>query len=254
MAEVGGYPAVRTYRRRGSRITPGQADARDRLADRYGFPVDGRPLDLAVLFGRTAPVVLEIGFGMGEATTAMALAQPATDVLAVDVHAPGHGALLRDVERHGLTNVRVGDGDALVVLDRMLAPAALAGIRLFFPDPWPKRRHEKRRLVGPRFADLAASRLRPGGVLHVATDSRPYADAVVRVVANHPALERTDRAPWRAPTRFEGQARAAGRPSYDVAAVRVARAAQPVGRVRFQPEQAYPGGLVKQPPSHSRNL
>jgi len=221
MTEVGGYPAVRTYRRRGSRITPGQADARDRLTDRYGFPVDGTPLDPAVAFGRTAPVVLEIGFGMGEATAAMALSQPGTDVLAVDVHAPGHGALLRDLERLRLTNVRVGDGDALVVLDRMLGPATLAGIRIFFPDPWPKRRHQKRRLVGRGFADLAASRLRPGGVLHVATDSRPYAETVAAVVSDHPLLDRAAQVPWRATTRFERQARAAGRPAHDVAAVRV---------------------------------
>ena len=138
---------VRSYKRRASRVTAGQRTALDRLWPALGVAVDGSPLDLAALFGRSAPVVLEIGFGMGEATAAMAAAEPGHDVLAVDVHTPGQGNLLRLVEQAGLTNVRVADGDARQLLTDMLAPACLAGVRLFFPDPWPKSRHVKRRLV-----------------------------------------------------------------------------------------------------------
>ena len=212
--------AVRSYKFRGSRITAGQADARARFWPRYGVPVDGIPLDLPELFGRLAPTVLEIGFGMGEATAAMAEAQPDRDLLAVDVHAPGQGALMRLLDQRALTNVRVLDGDALVVLREMLPPASLDAVRVFFPDPWPKRRHEKRRLVDAAFADLVADRLGPGGRLHVVTDLPAYATQVRRVLTGHPAFELADRVPWRPRTRFEDQAITAGRPSNDLVAVR----------------------------------
>ena len=213
--------SVRSYTFRGSRITAGQADARARFWPRYVVPVDGAPLDLPALFGRCAPTVLEIGFGMGEATAAMAEAQPDRDLLAVDVHAPGQGALMRLLDQRALTNVRVLDGDALVVLGGMLGPASLDEVRVFFPDPWPKRRHEKRRLVDAAFADLVADRLTPGGRLHVATDWPAYATQVRRVLTGHPALEPADRVPWRPRTRFEDQGITAGRPSYDLIAVRM---------------------------------
>ena len=208
--------AVRTYKRRGSRITPGQAGARDRLWDAYGLTVGCEPLDLPTLFGREAPVVLEIGFGMGETTAAMAEAQPDLDLLAVDVHAPGIGALLRLLEQRALTNVRVADGDAITLMAEMLPRASLHEVRVFFPDPWPKRRHWKRRLASNGFADLVAETLEPGGLLHVATDWPPYADQVRRVLTEHPDFERTDRVPWRPRTRFEETGLAAGRSSYDV--------------------------------------
>jgi tRNA (guanine-N7-)-methyltransferase len=217
---VGEWAPVRTYKRRGSRITPGQADARARLWDRYGLTVDGNPLDLRALFGRTAAVVLEIGFGMGEATAEMAAADPSRDVLAVDVHAPGQGALLREVEERGLTNLRVADGDATVLLGQMLSPSSLSEVRIYFPDPWPKRRHQKRRLIDHAFADLLCDRLADGGLLHVATDWPPYAEQVAAVVADHPRLERIEAVPWRPLTRFEDQALRAGRRSYDLAARR----------------------------------
>ena len=218
--QVVGDP-VRTYKRRGSRITAGQADARARLWSRLGIAVDGRPLDLPALFGRRAPVVLEIGFGMGEATAAMAEAQPERDVLAVDVHAPGQGALLRLLDQGAIPNVRVLDGDALTVLGEMLAPASLDEVRVFFPDPWPKRRHEKRRLVSREFADLVADRLAAGGRLHVATDWPAYAKQVRRVLSAHQAFELANRVPWRPSTRFEDLGITAGRPSYDLMAVRM---------------------------------
>lgn len=213
--------AVRTYKRRAGRVTAGQADALTRLWPRYGVDVDGTPLDLAAAFGRDAPVVLEIGFGMGEATAAMAAAQPERDLLAVDVHTPGQGALLRLVDQRDLTNVRVGDGDAMVLLRAMLAPGSLSEVRIFFPDPWPKQRHAKRRLVSPSFADLLADRLEPGGRLHLATDSAAYAAQARRVLSAQPRLEVVDRVPWRPRTRFEEQGSAAGRSSYDVIATRI---------------------------------
>lgn len=213
-------PALRSFKRRASRVTPGQADAIGRLWPTVGVVVDGRALDLAALFGRQAPVVLEIGFGMGEATAAMAAAQPDLDVIAVDVHTPGHGALLRAVDERGLSNVRVADGDATMLLDSMLPAASLAAVRVFFPDPWPKRRHWKRRLVSTEFLDLVADRLLSGGVLHVATDWPPYAEQVSRLLDEHPRLEPVADPPWRAPTRFEAQGVAAGRPAADLAALR----------------------------------
>ena len=213
---------VRSYKRRASRVTAGQRTALDRLWPALGVSVDGSALDLAALFGRSAPVVLEIGFGMGEATAAMAAAEPGHDVLAVDVHTPGQGNLLRLVEQAGLTNVRVADGDARQLLTDMLAPACLAGVRLFFPDPWPKSRHVKRRLLDDGFAALVADRLADGGVLHVATDVPAYARQAAAVLAALSLMEPAG-TPWRPQTRFERRGLAAGRPVQDLAYRRVRR-------------------------------
>jgi len=210
---------LRSYKRRTSRVTATQADALERLWPSLGVEVDGCHLDVAALFGRTAPLVLEIGFGMGEATVEMAAAQPDLDLLAVDVHTPGLGGLLRDVEARGLTNVRVADGDANALLP-MLAASSVHEMRIFFPDPWPKRRHWKRRLVDEAFLSLAAERLVPGGRVHVATDWPHYADWVRRLVAGHPSYDLVDSVPWRPRTRFEVIGIDAGRPAIDVVAVR----------------------------------
>jgi tRNA (guanine-N7-)-methyltransferase len=212
--------AVRTFKRRAGRVTTTQQEALRRLWSTLGLAVDGRPLDLKALFGRAAPVVLEVGFGMGEATAEMAVAQPDLDVLAVDVHTPGHGNLLKLVAAGGLANVRVASGDARVLLAEMLPSASLAAVRVFFPDPWPKARHAKRRLLTPAFADLVADRLADDGLLHVATDVPAYADGVRAVLAGHPSLVPTRQPPWRAQTRFERRGVTAGRPAHDVAAVR----------------------------------
>jgi tRNA (guanine-N7-)-methyltransferase len=212
---------IRSYVRRAGRTTAGQAKALDALGPRFLLPYQPSPVDLAQVFGRAAPTILEIGFGMGEATAAMAEAQPDRDLLAVDVHTPGQGALLRLVEQRGLTNVRVGDGDAMVLLRDMLAPGSLSGVRVFFPDPWPKTRHEKRRLISHPFADLVADRLAPGGSVHIATDWPAYADRARAVLQAHPALMVASRVPWRPRTRFEEQGSAARRPSYDVLATRM---------------------------------
>ncbi|MDQ1667591.1 MAG: tRNA (guanine-N7-)-methyltransferase [Actinomycetota bacterium] len=210
----------RSFKRRAGRVTPGQADALERLWPLFGVSIGQTPLDLPALFGRRAPVVLEIGFGMGEATAEMAQAQPERDLIAVDVHTPGQGALLRQVELRRLTNVRVGNGDALTLLRSMIGPDSLAEVRIFFPDPWPKARHWKRRLVDETFASLVATRLLPGGRLHLATDWSHYAEQVRRVLAGHASYDLVDDVPWRARTRFEEQGRAAGRAVHDVVAVR----------------------------------
>lgn len=196
-----------------------------RLLPSYGIELTtvAQPLAAAQVFGRAAPLVLEIGSGMGEATVAMATADPGRDVLAVEVHTPGVGALLRRIELAGLTNVRVVEADAVEVLRDLLAPGSLDEVRVFFPDPWPKSRHAKRRLLGPAFADLVADRLRPGGRLHVATDAVSYAEQTLRVLARHPGFEVVSRSRGDRPvTRFEQQALAAGRPPYDVVAVSTA--------------------------------
>ncbi|WP_030209990.1 tRNA (guanosine(46)-N7)-methyltransferase TrmB [Streptomyces sp. NRRL S-87] len=203
---------IRSFQPRRSRVTAGQEDALRRLWSTWGFDIDGREvLDLDKMFdGR--PVVLEIGFGMGEATALMAAEDPETGILAIDVHTPGQGNLLGLAERAGLTNVRVGNGDAIILLREMLAPDSLAGMRVYFPDPWPKKRHHKRRLIQPEFLTLAATRLAPGAILHCATDWEDYAEQMLEVLTEHPDFENTvpgggyaPRPDFRPLTRFEGQ-------------------------------------------------
>ncbi len=208
---------VRTFHPRRGRVTGAQGDAINRLWPRWGLDVDGRPLDPAALFGdASVPVVLEIGFGMGDATAVMAAADPGTGILAVDVHTPGQGNLLHLAERAGLDNVRVGNGDAVVLLRDMLAPASLSGLRVYFPDPWPKARHHKRRMIQPEFVRLAVSRLRPGATLHCATDWEPYAEQMLEVLGAEPGLANTvdggyaPRPDRRPVTKFERQGLAKG--------------------------------------------
>ncbi|PVD03663.1 tRNA (guanosine(46)-N7)-methyltransferase TrmB [Streptomyces sp. CS207] len=204
---------IRSFQPRRSRVTTGQADALQRLWPLWGLDIDGqRVIDLGELFGNGRPIVLEIGFGMGEATAQMAAADPETNILAVDVHTPGQGNLLGLAERNGLSNIRVGNGDAIILLREMLAPDSLAGLRVYFPDPWPKKRHHKRRLIQPEFLTLAATRLAPGAVLHCATDWEPYAEQMLEVLTAHPDFENTvpgggfaPRPAHRPLTRFEGQ-------------------------------------------------
>ncbi|MHC5903639.1 tRNA (guanosine(46)-N7)-methyltransferase TrmB [Streptomyces sp. S6] len=204
---------IRSFQPRRSRVTTGQADALQRLWARWGMDIDGHAVELSELYGDERPVVLEIGFGMGEATARMAAADPGTNVLAVDVHTPGQGNLLNLAEQNGLTNVRVANGDAIILLREMLKPDALAGLRVYFPDPWPKKRHHKRRLIQPEFLDLAATRLRAGAVVHCATDWEPYAEQMLEVLTAHPEFENTQgedggfapRPEFRPLTRFEAQ-------------------------------------------------
>ncbi|WP_312885464.1 tRNA (guanosine(46)-N7)-methyltransferase TrmB [Streptomyces physcomitrii] len=221
---------IRSFQPRRSRVTPGQADALRRLWPLWGFDIDGqRTLDPAAMFeGR--PVVLEIGFGMGEATAQMAAADPDTGILAVDVHTPGQGNLLGLAERAGLRNLRVANGDAIILLRAMLPPASLDGLRVFFPDPWPKKRHHKRRLIQPEFLSLAAGVLKPGALLHCATDWEPYAEQMLEVLTAHPDYANTlpdggyaPRPAFRPLTRFEGQGMDKGHRVHDLLFCRVER-------------------------------
>ncbi|MET9107170.1 tRNA (guanosine(46)-N7)-methyltransferase TrmB [Streptomyces zhihengii] len=214
---------IRSFQPRRSRVTTGQEDALQRLWPVWGLDIDGRRvLDLDEMFGGL-PVVLEIGFGMGEATARMAADDPGTGILAVDVHTPGQGNLLGLAERGGLENVRVANGDAIILLREMLAPGALHGMRVYFPDPWPKKRHHKRRLIQPEFLTLAAGRLAPGAVLHCATDWEPYAEQMLDVLGAHPDFENTvdgggyaPRPAFRPLTRFEGQGLDKGHTVHDL--------------------------------------
>lgn len=177
---------------RQGRMSPAQRRACDLLLPRYGVaPSLDAPLDFVEVFGREAPVVLEIGSGMGETTAAIAAAQPEIDFLAVEVHLPGVGALLRRIEAGGLANLRVMRHDAVDVVSSMVAPASLAGIHVFFPDPWPKKRHHKRRLLVPAFVHELALRLVAGGVLHVATDWDDYANEALATLEAEPLLVNT---------------------------------------------------------------
>jgi tRNA (guanine-N7-)-methyltransferase len=183
--------SIRSYVLRQGRTTAAQARARELLAPVHGIPFVPEPLDLDRAFGRAAPKVLEIGFGMGETTAAIAAAHPEIDYLGVEVHSPGVGSLLNRIEALGLTNVRIIQHDAVEVLERMIAPEALDGVHLFFPDPWPKKRHHKRRLVQAPFVKLLASRLRRGGYVHAATDWEDYARQILTVLGAEPSLENT---------------------------------------------------------------
>lgn len=199
---------IRSFVLRQGRVTEAQSRAFAALMPRWGIPFAPVPLDLDTAFGRAAPKVLEIGFGMGETTAAIAEAHPDTDYLAVEVHTPGVGALLRRIETLGLTNVRIVQHDAVEVVERMLAPASLDGVHVFFPDPWPKKRHHKRRLLQPAFVALLASRMKPGAYLHVATDWEEYAEEVVEVLGHEAALANTaarfaERPATRPQTKFE---------------------------------------------------
>jgi tRNA (guanine-N7-)-methyltransferase len=216
---------IRTFHARRNRITPTQASALARYRDPWLLPVDGQLLDLPWIFGNTHPVVLEIGFGMGDATAQLAEQEPDVNVVAVDVHTPGVGQLLDHVGRRNLRNVRVMQGDAVEVVGSMVPAGSLAGVRIFFPDPWPKARHHKRRLVQPAFVSLLTSRLRPGGYLHCATDWEPYGEQMLRVVAAEPGLHNehegyAPRPASRPTTRFEERGLARGHRVVDVIATR----------------------------------
>jgi len=200
--------AIRSYVVRAGRMGSGQRRALAELAPHYVLQAQDTVLDFAACFGRSAPVVLEIGFGMGDATAAIAQALPDIDFLGVEVHPPGVGALLQRIEQAGLGNLRLLQHDAVDVVEQMIAPASLAGVHVFFPDPWHKKRHHKRRLIQPPFVALLASRLAPGGYLHCATDWQPYAEQMLEVLGAEPLLANSaeayaPRPAYRPPTKFE---------------------------------------------------
>ena len=190
-ADSGARPRIRSYVLRAGRVGSGQARALAELGPRFVLPYQPAVLDLDAVFGRTAPRVLEIGFGMGEGLAGTAAAHPGIDYIGVEVHTPGVGALLKQVGERGLDNVRVIQHDAVEVLTAMLAPSTLAGIHVFFPDPWHKKRHHKRRLIQAPLVHLLASRLAPAGYLHLATDWQDYAEQMLAVLGAEAQLENT---------------------------------------------------------------
>ncbi|MBP7095733.1 MAG: tRNA (guanosine(46)-N7)-methyltransferase TrmB [Spirochaetia bacterium] len=208
---------IRSYVLRAGRMTDAQRHGLETLEGVYGLEFDAaRPFDLDAIFGGR-PVVAEIGFGMGDATVEIAAARPDLGFLGIEVHAPGVGKLLSELGKRRLENVRTVRHDAVEVLEKAIAPGSLAGFHVFFPDPWPKKRHHKRRLVTRPFTDLMASRLAPGGYIHFVTDWEEYAewaraelDATPGLLDAHP-LSWAPRPDWRPVTKFERKAAAAGR-------------------------------------------
>lgn len=173
---------IRSFVLRQGRLTPAQERAFAEHWARYGIDYDGQPRDLDAVFGRRAPRVLEIGFGNGEALRWSARHDPERDYIGIEVHRPGVGRLLNWLAEDGTGNARVYRHDAVEVLQNELGPGSLAEVRIWFPDPWHKKRHNKRRLVQPAFAELLASRIAPGGILHLATDWEPYAEHMLDVL------------------------------------------------------------------------
>jgi tRNA (guanine-N7-)-methyltransferase len=182
---------IRSFVRREGRLTPGQQRALEAHWSRFGIDFDARPLDLEAIFGRTPNVTVEIGFGNGDALATVAEQNPQRDFLGIEVHRPGVGRLLKALDEKGLENVRVSTHDAVEVLREQLPAESLDRLLIFFPDPWPKKRHHKRRIIQPAFAELAASRLRAGGRLHLATDWENYKDHMLDVLDDCTALENT---------------------------------------------------------------
>lgn len=224
---------VVSYVQRGERMTVGQQRAWDRRWDELGRDIPGLhegPLDFTTWFGRTAPVVLEIGSGMGETTAQLAAAQPEINYLAVEVYKPGLAQLMLRAENLGVDNLRLLRGDAMVLLQKHIEPGSLSEVRIFFPDPWPKKRHHKRRLVQPESIELISSRLVQGGILHLATDWEHYAEHMLEVCSAEPTLRNlhadapggwTPRPPWRPITKFENRAHDEGRRVHDLMFERV---------------------------------
>lgn len=220
--------AIRSFVLRQGRVTPAQARAFDAHWPRYGVEYEGRARDFDALFGRRAPLVLEIGFGNGEQLHFAAANEPEANHVGVEVHGPGVGRLLNSVAADGLANVRVYRHDAVEVLQHEVADGALDAVRIYFPDPWPKTRHHKRRLVQPAFAALVAQKLRHGGLLHLATDWQDYAGHMLAVLDADASLRNragaggfVARPPWRRETHFERRGRRLGHGVWDLVYERV---------------------------------
>jgi tRNA (guanine-N7-)-methyltransferase len=201
---------IRTFVMRAGRTTEGQERALQELGPRFVLPYSQQAVDAPAVFGRQAPLVLEIGFGMGDATAKIAQALPDIDFLGCEVHEPGVGALLKLIGDQSINNLRIIRHDAIEVLDHMIAPASLAGVHIFFPDPWHKTRHHKRRMIQPPLVAHLASRLAPGGYIHCATDWQPYAHQMLEVLGAEPTLVNTaegyaEKPAYRPLTKFENR-------------------------------------------------
>lgn len=216
---------VRTYHARRGRLSTAHHEALQTLAGRWSLDPEGAPLDAVAVFGRDAPLVLEIGCGMGDSTRVQAAREPGTDIVAVDVHTRGVATLLRAIDRDALTNVRVVLGDAVALVEQRIPSGALSGVRIYFPDPWPKARHAKRRLVQGPFVALLVDRLTAGGFVHLVTDWPEYAEQMLAVVDAEPGLENpfggfAPRMHDRPVTKYERRARRLGHPVHEVWATR----------------------------------
>ena len=212
---------IRSFVLRQGRVSNAQQRAYDNGMPKFGIAYQPTALDLVQVFGRAAPKVLEIGFGMGETTATIAKAHPDHDYLALEVHTPGVGALLKLLDEQNLTNVRIIQHDAIEVLENMLAAQSLDRVHIFFPDPWPKKRHHKRRLIRPEFVSLLASRLKPGAVIHLATDWADYAEQMLEVLSAEAQLENcaegyAERPTSRPMTKFEQRGLRLGHHVYDL--------------------------------------
>ncbi|MFA5912696.1 MAG: tRNA (guanosine(46)-N7)-methyltransferase TrmB [Burkholderiales bacterium] len=215
------HPPIRSFVLRQGRVSNAQRRAVDTLSSVYGIAYAPGALDFEQVFGRRAPTILEIGFGMGETTARIAQAHPENNYLGIEVHTPGVGSLLKLIAENALVNLRLVQHDAVEVLDHMIAPASLAGAHIFFPDPWPKKRHHKRRLIQPAFVALLASRLAPGAYLHAATDWQEYAEQILAVFAAEPTLANTapgfaPRPDYRPQTKFESRGLKLGHGVWDI--------------------------------------
>ncbi len=216
-----GRGPIRSFVLRAGRIGPGQQRALDELGSSFLLPFAQQLLDLDNTFGRQAPRVLEIGFGMGGPTAQVAAAQAGTDFIGIEVHPPGVGALLKLIGEQQLNNVRIVQHDAVQVLAQMIAPAALAGVHVWFPDPWHKKKHNKRRLIQQPFVAQLVQHLVPGGYLHCATDWAPYAQQMLQVLSDEPGLVNTavgyaPRPDWRPLTKFENRGLQLGHGVWDL--------------------------------------
>jgi tRNA (guanine-N7-)-methyltransferase len=212
---------IRSFVLRQGRMSNAQTRALETLLPRWGIPYQNTLLDLDAAFGRVAPKILEIGFGMGDSTAAIAAAHPQNDYLGIEVHGPGVGSLLNQIEALGLTNLRVIQHDAVEVLKHMIAPATLDGVHIFFPDPWHKKKHHKRRLIQPELVALLCEKLKPGGYLHAATDWQEYAEHILAVLSAETRLANTavDYAPkpdYRPLTKFEQRGIKLGHGVWDI--------------------------------------
>ncbi len=213
--------SVRSFVVRAGRMGTGQMRALEELGPRFALPYSAQAVDWPAVFGRDAPRVLEIGFGMGQATAAIAQAMPGTDFIGVEVHTPGVGALLKLIGEQGIGNIRIVQHDAVEVLEHMIQPGSLAGVHVFFPDPWHKKKHNKRRLIQPAFVAQLCSRLAPGGHLHCATDWQPYAEQMLEVLSAEPLLANTadgyaPKPDYRPLTKFENRGLKLGHGVWDL--------------------------------------
>ena len=200
-------PSIRSYSIRGTRITEAQRAAKSLLQEIHGIPIENKILDLQAIFPEAQKIIMEIGFGMGEATAIMATNAPHNAFLAVDLHPPGIGKLLARIQEQAITNIKVIEDDVHVVLSYMIGDENLDGVHLYFPDPWPKSKHHKRRIVTPVFLELVASKLKMGGYFHLATDWVPYAESMQLIFSTSSQFSGgvIDKPEWRPVTRFEGQ-------------------------------------------------